>query len=195
MNLIPTKEIFEEYLSYNKNDGKFTWIKSKQGTPKSSKAGCVHNSGYVLIRFNGKYYRAHMIAWLLMTGVWPNMDIDHINENKSDNRWKNLRLLTRSNNMKNIFKRKNNKSGITGVCWDKSNKRYEVRITNKDKKSIRIGRFVDLIDATIARFNAEIEHGYTNIQIKSSAYVFLNNIGLDIKEMGYVEGSIFISNE
>lgn len=36
-----------------------------------------------------------------MTGDWPTQEVDHINRNKTDNRWYNLRDVPRSVNQKN----------------------------------------------------------------------------------------------
>ena len=41
---------------------------------------------------------------------------DHINRCKFDNRSDNLRIVTQQENMRNISKQKNNKSGINGIC-------------------------------------------------------------------------------
>ncbi len=46
---------------------------------------------------------AHRVAWFLMTGEWPDseLQVDHINRDRADNRWDNLRLCTPSQNATN----------------------------------------------------------------------------------------------
>jgi hypothetical protein len=80
--------------------------------------------------------------------------IDHINRNKLDNRRKNLRVASRSLNAFNTGVWKHNKSGITGVSWDKVNNKWRAAI-NKNKKAINLGRFADLEKAILARKKAE----------------------------------------
>ncbi len=88
----------------------------------------------------------------------PNF-IDHINHNRSDNSIKNLRSVTHEENLKNMPKKKNNKSGITGVCFEKETGKWRSHITHKGK-SIKLGRFENKKDAEMVRLKAELEYGF-----------------------------------
>lgn len=66
------------------------------------------NGGYKRAYLRGKRFEQHRLAYYIMTGHWPNI-IDHINNDKSDNRWVNLR---NSNHSLNGYNRSDKTSGV-----------------------------------------------------------------------------------
>lgn len=117
-------------------------------------AGTLRPNGYVIICVLAKQYRAHQLAWLYMTGRWPIDDIDHINRERSDNRWANLREATRKENMENAKTQHNNTSGFRGVYWDKKRLVWVAAIQHH-KRAIYLGRFQTIVDAAAERLRAE----------------------------------------
>lgn len=106
----------KDLLHYNPETGIFTWLQSTNRKIKLGDiAGCKNHKGYIRIRFDGKYYQAHRLAFLYMTGEWPEEFIDHKNGITSDNRWKNLRDATRQQNAYNRSHEFDNKLGVKGV--------------------------------------------------------------------------------
>lgn len=92
-------------------------------------AGSPHTTGYVKITCNYKYYLAHRIIWEMHNGKIPKgMEVDHINHIKNDNRIENLRLVSRSVNSRNLKKDKRNKSGFTGVHFDKRSGKWIAQV-------------------------------------------------------------------
>lgn len=78
--------------------------------------------------------------------VPENMDVDHINGNKSDNRKSNLRVVTRKQNMHNAPKKANNTTGYKGVHFDSRRGKYRARF-KLDGKDCWLGYFENPHDA------------------------------------------------
>lgn len=124
------------------------------------KISSFHSAGYLHGSILGERVLLHRLAWFYMTGEWPIEDIDHINGDRTDNRWCNLRCVSRHENSKNQKKRYTNTSGQTGVNFDKLNGKWLARIYNLEKKQINLGRFDTFEEAVAARKAAEIKYGY-----------------------------------
>jgi hypothetical protein len=133
-------ETLRTLLSYEPETGLFTWKHKRKRVFQGDIAGATHKSGYIVIGCQGKIWPAHRLAWLYMTGRLPPSFIDHIDGNKTNNRWRNLRLASRSENSRNRGAQKNNKSGFKGVSWDSSNQKWRA-IIYVDGKKIALGRF------------------------------------------------------
>lgn len=111
-----TAERLREALAYDPATGEWTWLVSNSMRRLAgSKAGELKPSGYILIGIDCFRYRAHRLAWLYMTGVWPKEQVDHINGERADNRWANLREATQVQNSANMKVRGSNRAGIKGV--------------------------------------------------------------------------------
>jgi hypothetical protein len=117
-----------------------------------------HPDGYLQCRYHGKWWLVHRLAFLLMGEELP-PEVDHINHDKTDNRWSNLRPADSSINMRNRPKFKNNTSGVTGVSWHKLSQKWVAQI-NVDGKRKHIGLDDTLLDAVAARMRAEKEYDY-----------------------------------
>jgi len=86
-------------LHYDPDTGEFRWVQTRSNVIKAGdKAGLISNEGYARIGLDKVRYFAHRLAWLYMTGEWPAHQIDHINGNRGDNRWCNLRQVTPQQN-------------------------------------------------------------------------------------------------
>jgi hypothetical protein len=115
-----TAERLRAILHYDPETGIWTWlIRPSDKVAPGTKTGFGGPSGfYPCIFFERRKYLAHRLAFLYMTGDWPPQEVDHINGDKQDNRWVNLRLASKSQNMANV-PWKGNQSGFKGVTLHK----------------------------------------------------------------------------
>jgi len=124
-------------LSYDPTTGDFQWLRHPVARHVGAKAGSENSRGYILIKINGRNYRAHRLAFLYMTGEWPPADVDHINRLKTDNRFENLRAATRPENVANTSARANSSSGIKGVVFQaksRGSKKWQAAIRSNGKR-------------------------------------------------------------
>ena len=91
----------KEQLKYIPTTGEFIRLVTRPRAPKGSVAGTINGRGYRWIRVLNKRYQAHRLAWLFYYGEWPENEIDHINNDKDDNRITNLRDVTHGENQQN----------------------------------------------------------------------------------------------
>lgn len=162
-------EKLKSILDYNPETGLFKWRPLTPTAPKSAggrrvggsrlgrPAGAVGTRGYVRITIEGRAYPAHRLAWLWVTGVFPEKEIDHVNRDTSDNRFSNLREATRSENGFNRALLPNNTSGVSGVVFSRADQRWLARIGVGGRK-INLGSYRDKAAAIAARKAAEVEH-------------------------------------
>jgi hypothetical protein len=115
--------------------------------------------GYVQIMVDGRKYLAHRLAWLWMTGVWPDGEVDHWDTNGANNAWANLRAATRPQQLMNASKRSDNTSGYKGVSFDPRRGTWYARVESNGRKQW-IGSFPTPEAAKLARdAAADLFHG------------------------------------
>ena len=135
-----TQSELKQILHYDQYTGIFTWLKYKQRPSKiGAVAGNITSYKYWTICINNKQYYAHRLAWLYMMGSNPINALDHIDANKLNNAFTNLRECTSAQNSQNFIKAKiTNKAQLLGV--NVNGKRFKARI-GIDRKVITIGTF------------------------------------------------------
>lgn len=160
-----TPERLRELLDYNPETGELRWkprpatmFKAEhwQRTWNTRQAGrpafTVGDKGYRRGMIFRRMYLAHVVAWAISTGKWPDGQIDHINGVRDDNRLANLREVTRSENCRNGKRRSSNTSGVNGVA--RHGDRWRAYIM------VHLGIFDTLEEAAAARKDAESRLGY-----------------------------------
>jgi len=149
-----TAEMARALVSYDPETGSFTSLAGGGRFHRGGKIGAADGCGYVRIYISNRYYRAHRVAWLWMTGAWPTI-IDHINGNRRDNRWCNLReasVLVNNQNLQGA--RAQSLSGVLGVSQARS------------------GRFTATIGTHLAGRKVQLYLGsYESHEIASAVYL------------------------
>lgn len=112
-----TREELMQVLSYDPETGIFRWKVSWKHMREGKEITNTCVAGYGRVKFQGKAYKLHRLAWLFHHGEWPKGHIDHINRVKNDNRIVNLRDVSPARNMRNQGMYSTNKSGAKGVYW------------------------------------------------------------------------------
>lgn len=149
------RHLFKVSYSYNPEDGEITNIRKNKQYKRLSKKG-YKESIYMVV--DDVEYRAtyHRLCWFLQTGdvIPDNMQIDHKDNVKDNNKWENLRLCTNDENSRKKLLRKDNKTGYRGThqCNDRSHGKtftYYAAVISYGKGPTKIGRFKNLFHAAI----------------------------------------------
>jgi hypothetical protein len=151
-----SQERLKSLLHYDPTTGQFVWTAPRRGVIVGKECGRVSTChGYREIGVDNRQYRAHRLAFLYMLGHCPD-EVDHINQDKSDNRWVNLRGATRPQNSANVaVGARRNTSGLIGVVWDKSRSKWRAQIRISGRKT-NLGRFESREEAARAHDAAAV---------------------------------------
>ena len=146
-----TQERLKELLHYDPETGLFTWRVSRRGHVRTGNiAGCKSGpNGYRVLKVDGVVYLEHRLAWFYMTGEFPASDIDHFDGDKVNNRFGNLRLVSRKQNLENQKLHRDNGTGYRGVTLDKRTGRYVARIIHYGR-GFHIGVYDTALEAAAA---------------------------------------------
>lgn len=156
-----TQARLKELLHYDPETGLWTWLVDRPG--KGAKVGDhpahLEGSGYLQFSVDGRNYRSNRLAWLYMTGEWPARLVDHEDRDRTNDRWANLRLATRSQNKANGGVYANNSLGVKGVGTSAhmKSKPYRARI-QVEGRAVHLGYFATPEQANAAYAAAAHRH-------------------------------------
>jgi hypothetical protein len=142
-------------VSYHPDTGQFVWLVTRGKAKAGAIAGGPRPDGYWYISVCGRRFLAHRLAFLVMTGRAPERDIDHINGNRSDNRWGNLRDVTVQMNRQNQRQPKSaSTSKLLGAFYDPRCGRWYSNIRANGRR-VPLGRFDTAEQAHAAHMSAK----------------------------------------
>ena len=134
-----TKDICHQLFDYR--DGSLYWkdriiSKGRKSVKNGKKVGTSGGNGYLNVDIDKCRYRVHRLVFMMFNGYLPE-EVDHINNNRTDNRIENLRASDKTTNKHNSLKPITNTSGIKGVSWHKKNKTWRCCLwTNNKPKEV-----------------------------------------------------------
>ena len=134
-----------DLFDYNAETGELI---HKHGPRKGQVVGCLNYAGYRITLVAKKNFRVPRLIWLWVTGELPAHTIDHIDRNRDNNRWSNLRDVPKEQQTLNKGTPTNNKSGFRGVSLRPSG-RYEASYQYRGKRTY-FGMYDTAIEASKA---------------------------------------------
>lgn len=157
-----TASRLREVLRYNAISGVFTSIVNRGNCRAGSELmGTPNRKGYLCISVDGHPYLAHRLAWLYVTGEWPEDQVDHRDTNKKNNKWDNLRIASQTKNQQNIRSaRSHNSTGLLGASKNGDQFRARIRVNGAE---ITIGNFktAELAHAAYIEAKRRLHEGCT----------------------------------
>lgn len=185
---LPSPELLRQLLRYEPETGKLFWLPRTASFFEPGKYNCnrrcaawnakyagkealaaKHGNGYLSGAVFDQRVFSHRVIWAIQTGNWPVLQIDHIDGNRANNRWNNLRQASRSENMKNVRSHKGSTSKYLGVSWASRDRRWVARI-RVNGKYVSLGSHRSEIDAAIAYDKAAAQHhgSFANLNFPNS---------------------------
>lgn len=173
MRELPSQDMLRQLLLYNPETGKLFWLPRSPELFVTRRAYGIWNArypgteaftatceyGYKIGAIYDRTMKAHRVIWCIVTGEWPAHEVDHINGDRSDNRFRNLRAVSRQENRLNVKERIDNTSGRTGVHFHKNSKKWYATIKVAGK-SRHLGVYATFEEASQARAKAEKDAGF-----------------------------------
>ena len=161
-----SESILKRYFTYSPITGEFKRIMRRDSWGNERPCDEVivshNNRGYLWVRVFNEVYLVHRLIVLYMTGHHPFGEIDHIDGNRLNNSWSNLRDVNAFENSRNQGNRIDNLTGVRGVTYRSTGrglKRWKARISHMGHR-YDLGEYLTKEEAVAARVKAEKQLGY-----------------------------------
>ena len=110
--------------------------------------------GYFVTKSKKTNKKALYLHRMILNINQEDIEVDHIDRDRGNNRKKNLRIATQSQNSMNSKLSKNNSTGFIGVQYNKKLNNYTAFIT-VNRHTMNLGTYKYLVEAVIARLKGE----------------------------------------
>ena len=169
-NILPPLEVLKWLFRYDSESGKLYKIRESSGKlcNPEREINALTSNGYLRVTItdrNGlkKLFLVHQLIYYMVSNVEPLSIVDHINGDKMDNRFENLKLSNESLNQRNRKMQSNNTSGITGIYWDKDRNKWASEARDPTGRKKYLGRYDDIEEAkkVISAFYSNPENNYS----------------------------------
>ena len=167
---LPSREVLNALFCYDPETGTLTNRVTRGRAKAGLQAGRVNPNGYRQVRINYVSYYTSRVIWKMQTGEDPQeKEIDHINGDRQDNRWNNLRLATRAENVANKPKSTGDLNLPKGVYHAPTPGKYRACIKIK-QKTIHLGTFTTPEEAGKAfrKASEKVFGEYTNTRVATA---------------------------
>ena len=150
----PSLSRVHDLLRYEPETGKLFWKVSTSNRAKvGNEAGTIAKVGYRYLSIDGHRVLAHRLIFFMQNGVWPTQSIDHMDNDRLNNRWSNLRECSRTVNAENKrFAQSNNALGVLGVSPSRGKFKAQIQVAGKNQF---IGRYDSIEEAQKAYLDAK----------------------------------------
>ncbi|MCZ2128594.1 MAG: HNH endonuclease [Anaerolineales bacterium] len=154
-----SKELIQELRDTFEYHADGYLIRKKNGKPCGQRANDPNGYARVSVgrHINKRQLYVHRIIYAIVHGEMPEGQIDHIDQNRINNRIENLREVSSSENLHNSKKRKDNSSGFPGVYWDAHARKWKSQIM-VNNRNIHLGLYKEFADAVLAKKKAKIKY-------------------------------------
>lgn len=155
---LPSLEVLRKSFGYNPTTGDIINLKTDRVLPPNSR-------GYLRLHLDGRVLQGHRVAWAIFHNTQPDIskEIDHIDGNPSNNRIANLRLVSKTENLRNKNQYKSCKHGYPGIIHSNDRKKCWRAQIGINGTVIKVGSFRCKTAAIFARKQAEMKYGFTDL--------------------------------
>lgn len=172
-----TQEFLLECFNYDKETGVLTWRtrpihhfkkewvwlewnRKYAGKLAGTKSKQKEHWTVLRVAVNKKILMCHRVIWKLVTGVTPPHKLDHKDHDELNNKWGNLRLAQGSKNSRNQSRRVDNKTGLSGVCYQAAKRLPWLCQLRHEGTYYYLGRHSSLLDAAAVVLSKRASLGY-----------------------------------